>query len=128
MDISRRVVLVAIGMAASAGLVFPAVVSRSAEPALAPPVQLSRDGGSTGAATGSGPSSLPAPSEPVPVTPRGERRNDDARPAVEDDGDDDRRERGDGRGGGGGGGDDTNDSDGSNDSDDSGDHGGSGDD
>lgn len=125
MDISRRVVLGAIGLAASAGLAFPAVVSRSAEPALAPPVQLSRDGGSTGAATGSGPSSLPAPSEPVPVTPRGERRNGDARPAVEDDGDDDRRERGDGRGGGGGGGDDSNDSD---DSDDSGDDGGSGDD
>jgi len=114
MDISRRIAMVSLGLAAAAGLAFPAILTRSSEPPLVQPVEISGDKGS---ATGSAPSSAPVdvPREPVPVVPHGER-DDNARTGVDDDDADDERNDGDGddrdddgasRGGGSGGGDDS---------------------
>ena len=110
MDLNRRIVMLSLGLAAAAGLAFPAILTRSAEPQLVQPLTISDV-----AATGGGASSAAqdVPMKPVPVVPRGER-DDNARTNVDDDEADDPRDdgdddSGDGRtdDGGGGGGDDS---------------------
>jgi hypothetical protein len=101
MAISRRVVALSLGLAAAAGLALSAVVSPSSEPELVRPVEINRPDQQDGdGATGPLPD---VPSEPVPVVPRVDRRDADARPVVEDDDDDETsRRRGDADRGGGG--------------------------
>ena len=94
MDINRRIAVLSLGLAAAAGLAFPAILTRSSEPPLVQPVEISGD---SGPATGGTPSSAPAdvPREPVPVVPHGER-DDNARMNIDDDDGDDQRDDSDG--------------------------------
>lgn len=117
MNISRRIVVLSIGLAAAAGLGFTAILERPSPPELSRPVELIQDDdGDVGRPAVVSPPAVPT--DPVPVAPRAPRREDDARPAAdEDDGGDDRPEPR---------GDDGNDDDGG--GEDSDDNGGSGDD
>jgi hypothetical protein len=78
MDISRRVVVMSLTVAAAGGLALPALVGGSGEPPLTEPVQVTRSD-----ATGS----PDVPSEPVPVPPQVRRQDENARTNLDEDDD-----------------------------------------
>lgn len=82
MPVPGRIVAASLLLAAAAGLALPVLVGSSSAPPLVSRVEL---GGPVpaGAVTGEGAGSRPR--EPVPVVPRGDRRDDQARSNVEDD-------------------------------------------
>jgi hypothetical protein len=88
MDINRRMVMISLGLAATAGLAFPAILTRSAEPQLVQPLTITDTEGA--AASGGTASQTPSevPIKPVPVVPLG-LRDDNARTNVDDDQPDD---------------------------------------
>ena len=82
--ISRRIITATLLVAAAAGLALPALVASPTEPPLVSRVELERSA-RAGAVTGD--DADREPGEPVPVVPRGERRDDLARSVVDDDDD-----------------------------------------
>ena len=79
MDISRRLVVCAVVLAAAAGFTIPALLARADDPDLAPPLRLRT--------VEMDPSTSPpaAPRDPVPVVPRNDRADDAVRGGDDDD-------------------------------------------
>jgi len=82
MTISRPLVVTSVLLAAAAGLALPALVRPGSEPTLSGPLELRAVTGSTEPVSGRLPD---VPLDPVPVVPLAERRDDTARPTVDDD-------------------------------------------